>query len=108
MMCPMFESVWPVVICCGIVSMMNDVANPSIWGFVQDVGGENTAAVYGWMNMWGNFGASLCAFMVPKLQALGETPEQGTLFVFAACASGFVVAAIAMLGIDGTRPVRSA
>lgn len=104
LMCPLLDSVWLIVACCAIVSMMNDVANPGSWAFIQDVGGRNTSAIYGWSNMWGNFGASLSAVMVPHLLRYGQ--ENGQVLVFIACAASFLVAGTAMLGMDATRPVQ--
>lgn len=101
--CLTFESTWAIVACCGVVSMMTDVANPPVWAFMQDVGGRATGSVYGWANMWGNLGASVSAVMVPWLMKQGEAGGQATVFL--ACAASFLVAAIAALGMDATRPI---
>ncbi|HIK93233.1 MAG TPA: MFS transporter, partial [Planctomycetes bacterium] len=69
--CPFIDSVWGVVTCLAIVSLMTDIGNPSVWGFMQDVGGRNTGAIFGWANMWGNFGAAVSAIMFPKLLNYG-------------------------------------
>jgi MFS family permease len=105
--CPMIDSVWGIVACCAIVSLMTDVGNPSVWGFMQDVGGRNTGAIFGWANMWGNFGASVSAIMVPKLLAYGAQDGSGQTLVFIVCASAFFVAAIAALGMDATKPLKA-
>ncbi|MGV3485863.1 MAG: MFS transporter [Planctomycetaceae bacterium] len=105
LLCPALDSVWLIVACCAVVSMMTDVANPSTWAFIQDVGGRNTSAIYGWANMWGNFGASLSAVMVPKLLRWGEAGGNGQTLVFLACAGAFFVAGTAMLGMDATKLV---
>jgi sugar phosphate permease len=62
--CSSFSSVCMIVACCAIVSLMTDIGNPTVWAFMQDVGGRNTAAVFGWGNMWGNFGAATSAIAV--------------------------------------------
>ena len=101
--CLTFDSAWAIVACCGIVSMMTDVANPPVWAFMQDVGGRATGTVYGWANMWGNLGASVSAVMVPWL--LKQNAGDGQAAVFLACSAAFLVAALAALGMDATRPI---
>ncbi|MEQ9410856.1 MAG: MFS transporter [Fuerstiella sp.] len=105
--CLWLDSVWGIIACCAVVSMMTDVANPSIWGFMQDVGGRNTGAVFGWANMWGNFGASASAIMVPKLLEYGKQDGSGQQMVFMACAGAFFIASLASLGMDATRPLET-
>jgi nitrate/nitrite transporter NarK len=104
--CLTFDSVYAIVACCAVVSLMTDVGNPSIWAFMQDVGGRSTGAIYGWANMWGNFGASLSSVMVPWLMAWGASDGSGQSMVFVACASAFFIAGLASLGMDATRPLK--
>jgi MFS family permease len=106
--CPFIDSVWGIVACCAMVSLMTDVGNPSVWGFMQDVGGRNTGAIFGWANMWGNFGAALSAYMVPQLLKYGAEDGSGQTLVFVVCASAFFVAAIAALGMDATKRLKAA
>ena len=105
-LCPTFSSVWLVVACCAMVSLMTDVGNPSNWAFIQDVGGRNTSAIYGWANMWGNFGAAFSAVMVPPLLKWGEATGSGQMFVFAACSLAFLIASFAALGMNATKLVQ--
>jgi len=72
---------------------------------MQDIGGRNTATVYGWANMWGNLGASLSAFMVPQLLKLGESSGNGQLIVFTVCSGFFFVACAASFWIDASEPI---
>jgi nitrate/nitrite transporter NarK len=88
-----------------VVSFAVDMGTPAVWAFLQDIGGRVTAAAAGWANMWGNFGASLTAMMVPTLLAYGTTSEEGQRYVFIACASSLFLAAIAALGLDAARTV---
>lgn len=104
--CLRIDNVWGVVACCAIVSMMTDVGNPSIWGFMQDVGGRNTGSIFGWGNMWGNFGAAISAKVVPLLMVQGGQSGGGQSLVFITCAGAFFVAAIAALGMDATKPLK--
>ncbi|QDV83107.1 MFS transporter [Stieleria magnilauensis] len=104
--CLSYQSVWWVVACCAMVSLMTDIGNPTVWAFMQDVGGRNTAAVFGWGNMWGNFGAAASSIVVPRLMTLGEASGSGETYVFVTCAGMYFLAAIAVLGTDATRQVR--
>ncbi|WP_197169461.1 MFS transporter [Novipirellula galeiformis] len=108
--CSSFDSVWPIVACCAMVSLMTDIGNPTVWAFMQDVGGRNTSAVFGWGNMWGNFGAAASAIAVPRLMTMGESiPEgfgSGQSLVFLTCAGMYMLAGLAILGTDATRPIR--
>lgn len=104
--CLGLDSVWLIVICCGIVSLMTDVGNPCIWAFMQDVGGRNTSAVFGWANMWGNFGAASSAIVLPRLQTLGEQTGQGNTLVFMVLGGAYFAAALAVLGMNATMPIQ--
>ena len=101
--CLGLDNVWAIVACCGLVSMMTDVGNPSIWGFMQDVGGRGTGTVFGWANMWGNFGAAFSSNMVPILMAWGSASGSGQSLVFIGCASAFFIAGLAASGMDATK-----
>lgn len=105
--CPFLDSVspWAIVGCCMVVSLMTDIGNPATWGFMQDIGGKNTATAYGWGNMWGNFGASFSAVMVPAIQKLFNDPGDGQRMVFIVCGSAFFVTCAASFGMDATRRI---
>jgi hypothetical protein len=66
-----------------------------------DVGGRATAAAGGWGNMWGNFGASASAMLVPWLLIKGG--GEGKIWVFFTLAGAFALAGIIILGMDATR-----
>lgn len=106
--CLFIDSVWGVIACCAIVSLMTDFANPSIWAFMQDVGGRNTGAIFGWANMWGNFGASASSMIVPGLLIYGASSGTGQSLVFVTFAAAFFVAGAAALGMDATKPLQTA
>lgn len=105
LMCIGGGSLWLVVVCCAVVSLMTDVGNPSLWAIMQDIGGRNTGAIFGWGNMWGNFGAALHAKLIPLL--LGSTLESnsGYAMVFLLCAISFFVAGFCALGINASKPI---
>ncbi|MEL6108340.1 MAG: MFS transporter [Planctomycetota bacterium] len=99
--CVVVDSVWLIVALCAMVSLSTDIGNPTIWAFMQDIGGRNTASVFGWGNMWGNLGASASTVAVAHLMSIG-----GQTLVFLTCASMYLVAALAALGMNATEPVR--
>ena len=103
--CLAVDHVWAIVALCGVVSFSVDMGAPATWAFLQDVGGRVTAAAAGWTNMWGNFGASLTAMMVPTLVAIGTTSAQGQNYVFLACSSALFLAAFTALGLDASKTV---
>ncbi len=105
LLCLKIESAWGVVACCAVVSMMTDVGNPSIWAFMQDVGGKNTGAIFGWANMWGNFGAAFSSKLVPFILAMSTESLSGQTLVFLTCAGAFFVAGFAALGMNATKPL---
>ena len=99
--CPFLESTWLLVACCAAVSFFTDLANPAVWAFMGDVGGRATAAAGGWGNMWGNFGASAVALLVPWLLKVGG--GDGKLLVFFTLAGAFVLAGLIVLPMDATK-----
>ena len=98
------ESPWAFLAAAALVAFATDLGVPGIWAYMQDVGGSNTAAVFGWGNMWGNFGAATTPLLVPvvleKWDTNGDWNEAFLLF-----SGGYVVAALAALGINAERPV---
>jgi nitrate/nitrite transporter NarK len=94
----LFEpSPWAATIAFSIVAFSTDIGTPSVWAFMQDIGGRYTGSVLGWGNMWGNLGA----FVSPLL--LGRILEGGSWNgVFLASAAAFFVSGIAGLFVDPT------
>jgi MFS family permease len=101
MFCPFVESTWTLVACCAVVSFCTDLANPALWSFMGDVGGRATAAAGGWGNMWGNFGASAGAMLIPWLMKIGG--GDGRILVFFTLAGAFVLAGLIILPMDATK-----
>jgi ACS family glucarate transporter-like MFS transporter len=99
--CPFVETTWLLVACCAAVSFCTDLGNPALWSFMGDVGGRATAAAGGWGNMWGNFGASAGALLVPWLLKVGG--GDGRFFVFFTLAGAFVLAGLVVLPMDATK-----
>ena len=99
--CPFVDSTWLLVGCCAVVSFCTDLANPALWAFMGDVGGRATAAAGGWGNMWGNFGASAGALLIPWLMKIGG--GDGKTLVFFTLAGTFVLAGLIVLPMDATK-----
>ena len=99
--CPYVTSTWVLVACCALVSFFTDMGNPSTWAFMTDVGGRATGAAMGWGNMWGNFGASASAMLVPWLLVRGG--GDGKTLVFFTLAGAFVLSALVVVPMDATK-----
>ena len=102
--CLQLESAWAFIAAASVVAFATDLSVPGIWAYMQDIGGKNPAAVFGWGNMWGNFGAAATPLLVPivleKWDANGDWHEAFIMF-----SAGYVVAAIAALLINAERTV---
>jgi ACS family glucarate transporter-like MFS transporter len=102
--CLRLESVWGFIAVASLVAFVTDMSVPAIWAYMQDVGGKNTAAVFGWGNMWGNFGAATTPLLVPivleKWDSNGDWHEAFLLF-----SVGYLIAGFAALGINANRKV---
>ncbi len=62
--CMRLESAVAFVVAASLIAFVTDLSVPSIWAYMQDVGGKNTAAFFGWGNMWGNLGAATTPLLV--------------------------------------------
>ena len=102
--CLRLESAWSFIAAASLVAFATDTSVPAIWAYMQDVGGRNTAAVFGWGNMWGNLGAATTPLLVPivleQWDRNGDWHEAFLLF-----SSGYLLAAIASIGINANRRV---
>jgi ACS family glucarate transporter-like MFS transporter len=102
--CLYLQSAWSFLVAASLVAFMTDMSVPAIWAYMQDVGGKNTAAVFGWGNMWGNFGAATTPLLVPIV--LDHWDQNGdwheAFYLFSA---GYLVAGISALGINANRKI---
>jgi nitrate/nitrite transporter NarK len=99
-------AVWLLTAAFCVVAFSTDLGVGAVWAFNQDVGGRYVASVLGWGNMWGNLGAAVTPWLM--MQAIGErvsgAPRNWDL-AFLIAAGGFLVAGLAALGVDATKPI---
>ncbi len=91
---------WAATLVLALVAIGTDMGSPAVWAFMQDVGGRNVGSILGWGNMWGNFGALVCA---PLLLAIQQQGGYSGAFLF--CAAAFAVSGLAALGINASVPI---
>lgn len=96
--CMRLESATAFIVCASLIAFVTDLSVPSIWAFMQDVGGKNTAAYFGWGNMWGNLGAATTPLLVPLVLESWDTNHDWheAFWLFS---TGYVVAAVCALCI---------
>jgi MFS family permease len=102
LLCPNLDNPLAVAIACGVVAFATDSVVPAVWAMTQDIGGTHVASTLAWSNMWGNFGASAVAKLIPLI--IGSSlhrPDWSEVFWM--CAAGFVVLGLSSLFIDSTR-----
>jgi nitrate/nitrite transporter NarK len=98
--CMALDSPWAVTAALCVVTVGTDLGTASVWAFKQDVAGKHVGSVLGWGNMWGNIGAAVSPLVLGWIVG-----QAGWSFVFLACASAFLVAGVAAMGVDATVPV---
>ena len=102
LICPLLPSAVAVAAACAIVAFATDSVMPAVWALGQDIGGTHVASTMAWSNMWGNFGASAVAKIIPIILAT-SLHQKNWQEIFYLCAIGFVVLAISSLFIDSTK-----
>lgn len=85
-----------------IVALCTDIGTSSGWACNQDIGGPHVGSVLGFGNMCGNLGAAISP---PLLTTIVEYSSWN--WAFGACAASFLVASIASLGVDASRPIQT-
>jgi ACS family glucarate transporter-like MFS transporter len=94
---PLLDSPWAIIAAFCAMAAASDLGVPSVWAFMQDVGGRNVGAILGWGNMWGNLGAALSPIILNKI-----VEANGWDAGFLACAAAYAMAGIAALGVNAT------
>ncbi len=93
-------SPWTCTLLFSVVAFGTDLGSPAVWAYYQDVGGRSIAAVLGWGNMWGNFGATVSPLLIGWIAR-----EWSWNAAFATCAAAFLLAGVCGLAIDASRPI---
>lgn len=102
LLCPLFGSPLAVAAACSVVAFASDSVGPALWAIGQDIGGRHVASTIAWSNMWGNFGASAVASVIPFI--LGTRLHFADWReIFWMCAGAFVLLGLAILMVDSTR-----
>jgi MFS family permease len=105
--CIWVQNPWLLAVCLGLMVFSTDSGLPAVWAWAQDVGGRNVAPIFGWANMWGNFGAALQANLAGwLLKTFDKNGDQNELFV--ACAIAFTLAGFLSFGINASKKVEGA
>ena len=103
--CCFLEGVWPILMMLCVMSIVNDMGIPAMWGYNLDVGKRNVGVVLGWGNMWGNLGAFVSPIILLQLPDLFETKKAGYDAIFLTCAGVFVFIGFVALFIDASKPI---
>jgi sugar phosphate permease len=107
LLCPLLGSPVAVAVAGGVVAFASDSVGAAVWAISQDIGGRHVASTMAWTNMWGNFGASAVAKVIPFI--LGTRLHYADWReIFWLCAGGFVLLAVALLFVDSTRSLQVA
>lgn len=93
-------------LCLALVGFATDLGTGAVWAFGQDVGGKHVGSVVGWGNMWGNFGAALSPVLLGLIVGAFANAAAGWHAAFFACAALQLVAAVAALGVNASKPLR--
>lgn len=105
--CIWVQNPWLLAVCLGLMVFSTDSGLPAVWAWAQDVGGRNVAPIFGWANMWGNFGAALQANLTGwLLYTFDKNGDQNELFI--ACAIAFTLAGFLSFGINASKKVEGA
>ncbi len=98
------DAPWAVAVAFGLVAFFTDMGLPATWACMQDIGGRHTAPIFGWANMWGNFGAALQPMLMAHVLATFDTQHDWRAGLMFSCAA-FVFAGCLAFGINAAKPV---
>jgi len=98
------DSALTATICFAVVGLATDLGTPAVWAFGQDVGGRFVGSAVGWANMWGNFGVALSPPFFRWIAGASANDDSWNQ-AFAACAVVNLIAAVAALGVNASKPL---
>jgi MFS family permease len=99
---------WQAIALLCLAFLINDLAIPALWAACTDISGRYAGTVAGIMNMAGGIGAVLSPILIPRIiQMLPPTYEAAFRWriIFAGLAVSWVLAALAWLFIDASKPL---
>lgn len=98
------DSTWGMALTFGLVTFFADFGLPAMWTTMQDISGKYQAQLFGWGNMWGNFGAAILPVIFTKTLLLYDTNHDYHEGVWL-CAGAFVLAGVFALFVNAEKPV---
>jgi ACS family glucarate transporter-like MFS transporter len=98
------DSPWSILLAFGMVSFFGDFGLPAMWTTMQDISGKYQAQLFGWGNMWGNFGAAIMPLLFTAALKAWDTNHDYHEGVWL-CAAAFVLAGLFALGVNAEKPV---
>ena len=98
------DSPWGMAFAFGLVAFFADIGLPAMWTTLQDISGKHQAQLFGWANMWGNFGAGLQPILFTAVLAAYDTNHDFHEGIYL-CALAFILAGLAALFVNAEKPV---
>ena len=98
------DSPWTMAIAFGLVAFFADIGLPAMWTTMQDISGRYQAQLFGWSNMWGNFGAAIQPVLFTAVLAAYDRNHDYSEGVWL-CAAAFVLAGAFALFVNAEKPV---
>ncbi len=97
-------SPWLATLWFGLATFFADLGLAAVWTTMQDISGRHQAQLFGWSNMWGNFGAALMPLLFTGVLKAFDTNHDYHEGVWL-CAAAFVLAGFFAMGVNAERPV---
>jgi MFS family permease len=98
------DSPWGMALAFGAVAFFADIGLPAMWTTMQDISGKHQAQLFGWSNMWGNFGAAIQPLLFASVLKSFDTNHDFHEGVWL-CAGAFVAAGVFALFVNAEKPV---
>ncbi len=98
------DSPWLMAVAFGGVAFFADIGLPAMWTTMQDISGQHQAQLFGWSNMWGNFGAAIQPVLFTAVLKTWDVHHNYRPGIWL-CAAAFVVAGLFALFVNAEEPV---
>jgi nitrate/nitrite transporter NarK len=98
------DSSLSITIAFGLVTFFVDFGLPAMWTTMQDISGRHQAQLFGWSNMWGNFGAAIMPWLFTLVVRTFDTNHDFHEGVWL-CAGALVIAGVLGLFVNAEKPV---